>query len=275
MSSGSVHDDLIRTRRVPAPAGLYMDHVNVILLGRGPCALFDAAYAETAEEVIGWLRQAAPGGLQTLILTHHHRDHLGGATALCEATGAQAYAHPIEIPLMKARQPSLEVKPIEDGERVRAGEAELEAVLTPGHSPGHLSFWWEEKRILFGGDNVLLPTTTSIAPPTGRLSDYLRTLRKLLALEPRIIHPGHGSPVRDPAGRIRALLAHRAQREAQVLAALAKGLSTPAGIAGDIYRGLGEARIRMGTNMVRSHLEKLVEEGRARDEAGTFRLLER
>ena len=275
MSSSSVHDDLIRTRRVSAPPGLFMDHVNVILIGETPLALLDSAYAETTENLLAWLREAAPGGLDMLILTHFHRDHLGGAEAVCKATGVKVYAHPIEIPLMKERAPSLKIDPVEEGMKLRFGEMKLEALLTPGHSPGHLSFWWEEERILFGGDNVLLPTTTSISPPFGRLSDYLRTLQRILALEPRVLYPGHGSPVRDPEGRIRALLAHRAQREEQVLAALAKGPETPAGIAEGIYCGLGEARIRMGTSMVRSHLEKLVEEGRARDEAGTFRLLER
>ncbi|MBI2177824.1 MAG: MBL fold metallo-hydrolase [Candidatus Tectomicrobia bacterium] len=274
MPPAPVHDELIRTRRIPAPPGLYMDHVNVTLLGPSPLALLDSAYAETTVTLLEWLREAAPEGLDTLILTHFHRDHLGGAAAVCEATGARACAHPIEIPLMKERQPSLVLEPVEEGTKLRFGKMEVEALLTPGHSPGHLSFWWAEERVLFGGDNVLLPTTTSISPPLGCLSDYLRTLQRILALEPRVIYPGHGSPVRDPGGRIRALLAHRAQREEQVLAALAKGPETPAGIAEDIYRGLGEARIRMGTSMVRSHLEKLAEEGKVRDEEGRFRIVE-
>lgn len=267
-----MRDDLIRTRRVPAPAGLYMDHVNVILIGGKPLALLDAAYAETAGEVTGWLRETAPSGLDMLILTHFHRDHLGGAEAVREATGAKVYAHPIEIPLMKERVPSLKIDPIEEGTKLRFGEMELEALLTPGHSPGHLSFWWAEERILFGGDNVLLPTTTSIQLPFGRLLDYQRTLERILALAPRVIYPGHGALVRDPAGRIRALLQHRAQREEQILTHLAGGLDTAALIAGEIYKDLGERRLAIGTSMVRSQLQKLIEEGRVREEEGKYHL---
>lgn len=272
MPSHPARGDLIRPFRIPAPPGLFMDHVNVILIGGKPLALLDSAYAETAETLLGWLRGAAPGGPDMLILTHFHRDHLGGAAAVCAATGARAWAHPIEIPLMRERQPGLELEPIEEGTKLRFGPMELEALLTPGHSPGHLSFWWAEERILFGGDNVLLPTTTSIQPPFGRLSDYQRTLERLLALAPRVIYPGHGAPVLDPAGRIQALLRHRAQREEQVLAHLARGLDTPALIAGEIYRDLEERRLAMAANMVRSQLQKLAEEGRVLEREGRYRL---
>ena len=273
MSSEPAHDNLIRIRRIPAPPGLFMDHVNVILIGRKPLALLDSAYAETADELAAWLREVATHGLDMLILTHFHRDHLGGAAAVCQATGAKVYAHPIEIPLMKGRQPSLEINPIEEGARLRFEEMELEALLTPGHSPGHLSFWWAEERILLGGDNVLLPTTTSIQPPFGRLLDYQRTLERILALDPRIIYPGHGSPVRDPVGRIRALLEHRAQREAQILEHLSRGMDTPDLIARQIYPDLEERRRGMAAQMVRSQLQKLIEEGKVREEEGRYRLV--
>lgn len=272
MSSGP-HGDLIRVRRIPAPPGLFMDHVNVILVGRKPVALLDAGYAETAGELAAWLKEAAPDGLDMLILTHFHRDHMGGAAAVHEATGARMLAHPIEIPLMKDRQPSLkEIEPIEEGARLRFGEMELEALLTPGHSPGHLSFWWEEERVLFGGDNVLLPTTTSIQPPFGRLLDYQRTLERLLALNPRTIYPGHGPIVRDPARRIRDLLLHRAQREAQILGCLAGGLDAPELITRQVYPDLEERRLGMAAQMVRAQLQKLAEEGKVREEEGRYRL---
>jgi hypothetical protein len=71
-------------------------------------------------------------------------------------------------------------------------------------------------------------------------------------------------------GRITALLAHRVRREEQVLKALGDGLDTPEGMAGRIYRGMKEETIRIGATMIAGHLEKLIEEGRARREEDRY-----
>jgi len=130
-----------------------MDHVLLTLVGEGPFLLIDAGYAERAAETLAWLGEAAGGDLALLLLTHHHRDHMGGGEAVCAATGAEARAHPAEVALMAERAPGLKPLPLAEGAEVRAGGVALEALLTPGHSPGHLSFWWRERKILFGGDN--------------------------------------------------------------------------------------------------------------------------
>ncbi|MEE9256925.1 MAG: MBL fold metallo-hydrolase, partial [bacterium] len=134
----------MRTLRVEAPPGSHMDHVNVILAGEGPFVLIDAGYPEGAGEVIAWCEKTAGDRIEALLLTHHHHDHLGGAEAIARATGAASYAHPAEIALMKERAPTLSLTPLEGGDIFRAGGIALEAILTPGHSPGHLSFWWSE-----------------------------------------------------------------------------------------------------------------------------------
>lgn len=260
----------VRTLRVEAPPRSFMDHVLVTLVGEGPYLLIDSGYEEGTGKVIPWVKENSGGGPEALLLTHHHYDHLGGAEALVAATGARVYAHPMEIELMEERTPGLQPIPLEDGAKLRVGDIEFEAILTPGHSPGHLAFWWAERGILFGGDNVLMPNSTWVGPPRGNLARYLETLERTKALGPRVIFPGHGPPVTDPAARIDALLRHRERREMEVLAALSEGMATPGEMAQRIYRGMEERVIQIGTTMVMAHLEKLVEEGRVEEEDGKY-----
>ncbi|MEE9276432.1 MAG: MBL fold metallo-hydrolase [bacterium] len=262
----------IRTLRLSSPPNSFMDHVVLILVGEGPGILIDAGYAEGADETLAWLKEAAADGPGLLLLTHHHHDHFGGAEAVLARTGAPARAHPREIALMAEKRPGVEVLPIEGGERVRMGGVELEAVLTPGHSPGHLAFWWAERRVLFGGDNVLGEITTWVGPPHGNLRDFLASVERVRDLAPEVIYPGHGPPLRNPGERIGEILRHRARREEQVLEALAEGLDTPERIAGRIYAGMEERVVAMGATMVVSHLEKLIEEGRVRAGEGKYLL---
>ncbi len=262
----------IRTLRVEAPSRSFMDHVLVTLVGEGPYILIDSGYEEGAGKVLPWVAENSGSGPEVLLLTHHHYDHLGCAEAIVDATGARVYAHPVEIELMAERAPGLKPLPLEDGEKVQVGGIELEAFLTPGHSPGHLAFWWRERGVLFGGDNVLMPNSTWVGPPRGNLIHYLQTLEKIRALAPRVIFPGHGPLVADPAGRVEALLRHRARRERQVLTALSGGMETPEEMAQQIYRGLEERVIRIGTTMLTAHLEKLIEEGRVENREGKYLL---
>ena len=76
----------IRTLRVEAPLGSHMDHVLVTLVGAGPYILIDSGYKEGTDKVLTWLGENSGGELDTLLLTHHHRDHLGGAEAIVSAT---------------------------------------------------------------------------------------------------------------------------------------------------------------------------------------------
>ena len=274
MGTTEIHEDGVRTLRVASPPGSHMKHVLVTLVGEGPYILIDAGYPERADEVVSWVKEETGGSLDALLLTHHHHDHLGGAEAIAAATGAASWAHPVEIELMKECAPSLAPAPLEDGGIVRLGDIELKAVLTPGHSPGHLAFWWEERSILFGGDNVLMETSTWVGPPRGSLRGYLESLEVERALAPRVIYSSHGTPVKDPQGRIEALLRHRDKREGQVLKALSGGVDTPEEMAASIYRGLGEKTMRIGTAMLAGHLEKLIEEGRVRREGERYFLAE-
>lgn len=249
-----------------------MEHVEVILIGDGPFILFDAGYRECIPEMLSWVEARAGDELERLVLTHHHFDHSGGAEAVCERFNVPVYAHPLEMGFLEEEHPNLQVLPIREGEFVELAEMRFEAILTPGHSPGHLSFWWEEERILLGGDNVLLPSTTAVVAPKGNLGDYLESLEKVRKLSPRLIYPGHGPVLEDPTGRIDELIEHRKKRDAQYLEALGEGYDTPAKIAELIYHDLPEQKRKLGACVIELHLERFVKSGEVACADGRYSL---
>ena len=272
MNVKSTGSPLIQTHRLEAPQGSFMEHVEVILIGDGPYILFDAGYRECIPDMLSWVEARAGAVLEKLVLTHHHFDHSGGAKAACERFGVSAYAHPLEMGFLEEEEPDLPVSPIREGEFVELGEMRFEAILTPGHSPGHLSFWWEEEKILLGGDNVLLPSTTAVVAPKGNLGDYLESLEKVKSLAPRLIYPGHGPVIEDPIGRIDELIEHRKMRDAQYLEALGAGHDTPAKIADLIYHDLPERQRNLGARVIALHLERFVESGEVACADGRYSL---
>ena len=268
----STGSHLIQTHRLEAPQGSFMEHVEVVLIGDGPYILFDAGYRECIPDMLSWVEARAGSALEKLVLTHHHFDHSGGAKAACERFGVRAYAHPLEMKFLEEEEPDLPVFPLREGEFVELGGMRFEAILTPGHSPGHLSFWWEEEKILLGGDNILLPSTTAVVAPKGNLGDYLESLEKVKSLAPRLIYPGHGPVIEDPIGRIDELIEHRKMRDAQYLEALGAGHDTPAKIADLIYNDLPERQRNLGARVISLHLERFVESGEVACADGRYSL---
>ncbi len=111
-------------------------------------------------------------------------------------------------------------------------EFRLEALHTPGHAPNHLCFLLDEERALFTGDHVLNGTTTVVNPQRGGdMAQYLASLERLRKIK-RVgrICPGHGDVIEDPVRMLDEYVAHRKQRERQILRLLGKG---PAKISDD------------------------------------------
>ena len=100
----------------------------------------------------------------------------------------------------------------------------LQVVATPGHATDHLAF--VTGAACFTGDAVLAESSVFVAPDPGALRGYLAALRRLRAMDLELLCTGHGPPVTDPAALLDRYLAHRADRERRLLAALGDGLRT-------------------------------------------------
>jgi glyoxylase-like metal-dependent hydrolase (beta-lactamase superfamily II) len=145
------------------------------------------------------------------------------------------------------------------------GTLNLIALHTPGHSADHLSFWLAEDRVVFTGDLVLGKGSSMVTYPEGNVAAYLRSLDRLIALEPRMLFPGHWDPVIDAMGKLREYRAHRLEREAQVLAEVGRRQGTAMELTRRVYGPeVGEELLVAAEMTTRAHLQKLVEDGKVR-----------
>lgn len=249
--------DLVKKITLPGRASY---PVNIYLLGEGEDALLiDTGYRETAREVV---EQAAGGRISRILITHYHPDHSQAGEAIARETGAEIFAHPEEIPTIKQWFEETEVKTVADGEIIKFAGGEIQVLGTPGHTRGHLAYFWKEEKILFSGDLVVGGSTTWVGPPDGDVRDYLASLDRLKGLEIAQIFPGHGQEIRHPRKKIATLIRHRHMREQQILVHLKRAELTIPELVQEIYPIL-EERFRLPALLtVAGHLHKLESEGK-------------
>ena len=199
--------------------------------------------------------------LRQVLVTHAHLDHAAGAPALA-AQFPQAVFRKLPWSERDARY-AVDWVMLADGDVVEAGDSHLTAVHTPGHAPDHLCFWHEPSGALFGGDLAMIHGTVWIPGNRGGdLRAYLDSLRRIIALAPRRILPAHGEVIEEPLPLLERYLAHRAERDEQIVAALRAGPTTSEAIAAVVYRGLNPSLLPMAGESVIAHLRKLEADGR-------------
>lgn len=221
--------------------GLRLGFVNVFAVSQpdGQWTLIDAGLPLTSRMIGNWAEKSFHRAPAAIVLTHGHFDHVSAAHDLAEEWNVPIYAHSQEFPyltgkreyprpdftagggLMSLLSPLYPKGPVDLGERLMAlppGESNetLEAlpgwviVHTPGHTPGHVSFFRPSDRLLVAGDAFCTTKPESFfdaavmqppelhGPPAYFTQDWgaaSRSIRRLAELAPLVVAPGHGKPL--------------------------------------------------------------------------------
>ncbi len=205
------------------PSPEFSTHVY-LLKDKGPTwTLVDTGLPGSHAAILAYLARlkVEPTAVKKILLTHLHRDHTGGLQVITERTRARTFAHWIEAAYL-AMDPkydgpgSLPTEPfrvdetLKDGDNVDAAGG-LVAYHTPGHTPGHVSYYQPEHKLLFTGDLLIgqpgdeviltVPDFTHHTP-TAKIS-----ARRMGQLAVDSLLTYHGGPVLHKGGpALRALL---------------------------------------------------------------------
>jgi glyoxylase-like metal-dependent hydrolase (beta-lactamase superfamily II)/8-oxo-dGTP pyrophosphatase MutT (NUDIX family) len=256
-------------------------HTNAFLVGGEQAYLLDPGPTDPEERgrlfAILDAERDAGRRLAAVVLTHHHPDHIGAAAVCAERYGVPVWAHPWTA--HKLREKVAVSRLLEDGDRIELGTAadgtpgwHLRAMHTPGHAPGHLAFHDPHHRFLYAADMVSTLTSIVVAPPEGDLTVYLDSLRRLLAVDCRLLLPSHGSPSSRPRQTLEDAIEHRRKREEMLLAALGAAPRTVPDLAEEMYKGLPGPLMKFAELQVLAGLQKLQREGRAEPAGPGWRL---
>lgn len=269
--TGSIEEIVPGIRRLiaPNPGPFTFTGTCTYLVGSDELLVIDPGPADDAHlarliEAIGAAKVAG------ILVTHTHRDHSPLARTLKERTSAEIYgcaphraARALRLGEINPLDASADAEHLPDrqldhGEHLDLAGHAIEVIATPGHTANHLCFALPGQGILFSGDHVMGWSTSIVAPPDGAMGDYLASLEHLISREQdRIYLPGHGGPVSDPRRFTRGLLAHRRQRESQILDRLAEGPRTIRELVTLNYPGLTPALLGAAALSVFAHLEEL------------------
>jgi glyoxylase-like metal-dependent hydrolase (beta-lactamase superfamily II) len=242
------------------------------VVGAGKVAVIDPG-PDRPDHLRALLDALAGEAIESILVTHTHRDHSPGARALKQATGAPiAGCAPYAAPPVRSGSAFIRIDAandfghapdtiMRDGDTIDIADFSLVCVETPGHSANHLAFALPQENALFSGDHVMAWATSVVVPPDGTMGDYMASLEKLRARDDRIYWPGHGGPVADPQRFVRALAQHRRRREKSILASVRGGDSTIESIVRNVYEGLDPALRAAAGLSVFAHLEDLIGRG--------------
>lgn len=258
-----------RVRRIVAPNPSVMTGpgTNTYLVGREQVAVIDPG-PEEGSHIEAILAEGA-GRIRWILVTHTHEDHSPAAAALARETGAELRGQVAPEDELYQDQTFRPDVPFTDGAVLATPEFRLRAIHTPGHAANHYCVLLEEEGMLMTGDHIMNGSTVVIIPPGGDMKDYLDSLEKLKTYPLQHLAPGHGELMSGPVAVIDGIVAHRLQREAKVVRALAAtGGGTLDELVLSAYDDVPAALHMMAKYSLWAHLIKLVREGRAVDRAG-------
>ncbi len=143
--------------------------------------------------------------IKYVLLTHAHFDHIGAAAELVEATGAPLALHPGDLPLLRAKggadlwgivmrpSPDPDIE-LQDGQEIEVGTLRLRVLHTPGHTPGHVTFYEPSAKAAFDGDVLFQMGIGRTDFPGSSYQQLMDSIRNKLFTLPgsTTVYPGHG-----------------------------------------------------------------------------------
>jgi glyoxylase-like metal-dependent hydrolase (beta-lactamase superfamily II) len=254
----------------PNAGPLTFKGTNTYLVGAKSLAVIDPGPAEETH-ITAIIAAAGDRPITHILVTHAHRDHVDAVAALKAATGARTYGFrraAAKTAMGGSDQTAEYINEsytpdthVAGGAVIEGEDFTLTALQTPGHAPDHLCFALEGTGVVFSGDHVMAWNTSVVAPPEGRMSDYMRSLEMLLARDDRLLLPGHGGRITEPRRTVKAYLLHRRWREQAILDAVRAGTDTVRKLLPVIYRDLDPAVAGAAMLSLQGHLEHLTERG--------------
>lgn len=271
----------VRRVLAPNPGPFTYSGTQTYIVGERQLAVIDPGPDDPAHlELL--LRAIGAARVEAILITHNHLDHSPAAPALRAETRAPVIGcAPLALDDRGPRSDAgfdRNYAPdavLGDGESVSGEGWTLSAVATPGHTSNHLCFALPEGDALFTGDHVMGWSTTVISPPDGDMIAYMDSLQKLRVRRDRVYFPTHGPPVTRPAQLVRGLVAHRRQRERQILDLMGEGLVDIPAMVGRMYASIDPQLHPAAGRSVLAHLIALEREGRVRQEADRWIRLDR
>jgi glyoxylase-like metal-dependent hydrolase (beta-lactamase superfamily II) len=263
----------VRLVRAANPSPLTGTGTNSYIIGTGRVAIIDPGPALPGHFAALLAALTPEESVSHILVTHPHLDHSALAPALAAHTGAPVLAFGTATdgrsPLMARLADSLASggegldhtftpdSRLADGNSVSGPDWTLRALHTPGHLGSHLCFAFGE--ICFTGDHVMGWSTSLVSPPDGDMAAYMSGLERLQHSPWQLFLPGHGPAVAQPHDRLHTLIRHRRAREAQILAALAKGPTRLTPLTAAVYHDTPPALLTAAARNTLAHLIDLTD----------------
>jgi glyoxylase-like metal-dependent hydrolase (beta-lactamase superfamily II) len=265
---GSVSQIAPGIRRVIAnnPGPFTFHGTGTYILGTGNVAVIDPGPDD--EEHIGAILAALDGEtISHILVTHTHMDHSPGCRPLQALTGAPTYAYgphgagKLEQGVQVEEGGDMDFAPdhlVKHGDIIQGGDWTVECVYTPGHTSNHMCFALQEQKALFTGDHVMGWSTSIISPPDGDMAAYMQSLELLLERDDAVYWPTHGPSIIDPKTHVRAYIAHRIEREEQILKCIDEGTHGIRDMVPLMYRDTPEFMYPAAARSVLAAMENLL-----------------
>ncbi|MCY4656661.1 MAG: MBL fold metallo-hydrolase [Gammaproteobacteria bacterium] len=253
------------------PGAFTFTGTGTYILGSGEVAVIDPGPLDTSH--LNAILQALKGeSITHILITHTHMDHSPLARELQKHCDAKTYGFgphgsrlddPVKVEEGgdQAFQPDVTVR---HGDVIEGKNWQVECVHTPGHTSNHICYQLAQTNSLFSGDHVMGWSTSVISPPDGNMGDYMRSLNLLLDREDQEYWPTHGTVIDSPKAHVQAFIAHRQEREDQILAQVKRGNHEISAMVPDMYRAVGSHLWPAASRSVFAAVLHLVEQGKLR-----------